>query len=334
MSIREKKPKNASGKRARKDADTKKGTKKRAAKAAAATDAPATIEPKAKKQGMGPLGYILPIMSLAVALVGSAYLFRHFFIEPKEAAAEAAAAKTAAEPIVYADNQAVYNGVSDPWYPEGYFTTGYEDLDQQVKQFCDAVSVKGNSARQNAQLAYNQIIWSNYEGRTEDQKPSGDGWDVASARHFFSTGSPKDGLGGSGDFYEYAAAASFCLRYFGYSDAFATPSLTSTQESIAVCLVTDENGYGCVCDPTYATEGWMLNRSMYTVTVEDLGQDLTKAQALGLKVVNKSAQNATNLDGSPVSNGQDAGNGTDEYGYDAYGYDEYAYVDESYGTYY
>ena len=281
-------------------------------------------EPKEKpSSGLGVVGYILPIVSLVVAFVAVAMLY-HRLIPPAPATADTEAS-TAIDPQVAASSSNIqeYYGLEDQWVSSAVFTTGNKELDVKVKQFCDALTVEGASASDNARKVYNTIVWSDVEGRAESEKPTGNDWDKIAALHYFSTGSPEDGLGGAGDVYDFAAVTSFCLRYFGYTDALAIPVILSSQEGGALVVVTDEDGRSMVCDPSLAANGWMLDRSAYSIVVEDIEQNLDAVEAMGLSVqksasdeqglveqggANGPSSNASGAEGD--TNGPAAGNAT------------------------
>lgn len=237
----------------------------------------------------GVLGLILPMVSLVIAFVAIVLLFRRIMPPVVEEPVEEPVA--AQDPQVAASSSHVeeYTGVDDHWVPEGKFTTGNRELDAEVKAFCDALTVQGSTPRANAQVAYNTIVWSDFRDRTEAEMPSGPDWDKAAAHQFFSSGTPEEGKGGSGDVYEYAAAACYCLRYFGFYDAQTIPvvgySTTSGDMGSALVFVSDEYGQGCVCDPSLSGDGWMLDRDLYyDVVVANIEQDLSGAEALGLTI--------------------------------------------------
>lgn len=232
------------------------------------------------------LRMLLPVASVVLAFVSIVLVYRWVFPPPEPEPMPEDAAPAQGEEATADDGAPV--GVEDPWTASGTFTMGDSELDEQIKAFCDALSLDGYSAEQNAEVVYDAIVWSNYEERTQDQKPAGNSWDTALMRNFFSTGNPSVGEGGSGDAYEFAATTSYCLRYFGFDDAMAVPVLKTddygNSVSSALVLVTDADGNERVCDPDLSGEGWMLDRDSYDVTVENLGQDLTAVEELGLTV--------------------------------------------------
>ncbi len=232
---------------------------------------------------------LIPIVCLAGAFVAIVGLYR--FVFPPVTKAEGAA--TGDTGVVQGDaavqTQPTYRGVEDPWVSSGYFTTGDENLDPKVKEFCDAYSKAGETAPSNALNVYNTIMW-NYScvDKGEDQKPAGPSWAEACARDFLSRYAAAGDLGGEADYYELAAIVSFCLRYFGYSDALAVPVVIgsggNTSVDAAYCLVTSETGSSCICDPTRGAGGWMIDRYSVTFMVDDIGQDLTQVEAMGLQI--------------------------------------------------
>lgn len=280
---------------------------------------------------VGVLGRILPVVSMAAAFVAVVFLFRYLVPPAQEVEPE----YVPQDPQVAASSSNVeeYWGLEDKWLASGVFTTGNKELDVQVKEFCDALTMEGLSAHDNAQTTFNTIVWSGYEERTAEEKPSGADWDKAAARHFFTTGVPAEGVGGTGDVYEFAAAISYCLRYFGFTDALAVPVLRGTlatgQTSSALVVVTNEYGMSCVCDPTLLADGWMLDRDLYSIVVENIEQDLTSVEALGLSVqtVQPSEMEAdTGFDADADADTDTTYNtGEEEYATDADGsYDEYS----------
>lgn len=304
---------------------TKKRVKRTQGKAVA--ESAGAKERKKRPGGQSPatlLGRILPVVSLVIAFVAVVVLMHRLL--PPTANEGAATAPSAQDPQVLASssNTDDYAGVEDQWVTSNSFTTGNKELDAQVKAFCDAHTMEGLSAQDNAQSAFNTIVWSDYEDRAEGEKPSGAEWDLAAARHYFDGGTPEEGKGGKGDVYEFAAAISFCLQYFGFSDAMAVPVIRTTgQTSSALVIVSDEYGQECVCDPTLAADGWMLDRGIYNIVVENIEQDLTEVEALGLTVQTTGENGAQAV--------EDAGAATDEsYGYDGYADDATGYDDSGY----
>lgn len=240
-------------------------------------------KPTEESTSLGIVGYLLPIVSLVIAFVAVAMLY-HRLMPPTTATDTEADAVVDSQVAASSSNVQQYYGLEDQWVSSAVFTTGNKDLDVKVKQFCDALTVEGASASDNARKVYNTIVWSAVEGRAESEKPTGNDWDKIAALHYFSTGSPEEGLGGAGDVYDFAAATSFCLRYFGYTDALAIPVILSSQEGSALVVVSDEYGRGMVCDPSLAANGWMLDRSAYSIEVEDIEQNLEAVEAMGLSV--------------------------------------------------
>ena len=279
----------------------------------------------------GVMARVLPVLSLALALTAIVLLYRRFMPRVATTSASETAAVSESQPAASNSKNTGYEGVEDSWSSAGYFTTGNKDLDLQVKQFCDAHTVEGNSAASNAKNAFNTIVWSEVEERTENQEPNGDEWAIVSAKHYFSGGSPEDGIGGIGDEYEFAAATSYCLQYFGYSDAWAIPIIREDayggQGKGALVVVTDDNGQKCVCDPALAGNGWMVSLSEYDLLVENIGQDLKKVEERGLTVQKDDLSQQSSSTGSGRSSGQSgqsSSSSSDDYAeyseYSEYGY--------------
>lgn len=316
--------------------------KSKSAKSKASSRAPK--EKERKKNGAssvtvrGVLGLILPMFSLVIAFVAVVLLYRRLM--PPTVNAEEEIAAPAEDPQVAASSSHVneYDGLEDKWLASGNFTTGNKELDAQVKAFCDALATEGATPRENAQKAYNTIVWSEYKDRSESERPTGSDWDKAAAHEFFSAGVPEEGKTGAGDFYEFAAAASFCLRYFGFYDAIALPvvagSTAAGQSSSALILLSDEYGQGCVCDPTIAGDGWMLDSDLYDIVVEDIEQDLSQVEALGLKVQTNgvtSEQQGQSLKDQELEGQSSNDVQTEDYSaYDTYSYDNYSEYDYGY----
>lgn len=172
---------------------------------------------------------------------------------------------------------------------DGTFTIGDADFDLTIKTFCDALSDgETSSAATAAQTVYNSIIWGGYTEREIGQKPQGRDWSMVAARLYFDSAHPEIGEAGDGDYYEYAAAMALCLRYFGYYYVVALPTIDfdawGNEIDGAVCYVIDEAGNRYVCDFSQGTSGWMLNAAYLDIVVDDIGQDLSDAQYLGLTI--------------------------------------------------
>lgn len=250
-------------------------------------------------------GRIFPVLSVALAFTAIVLLYRRFM--PR--VSQATSSETVATQAVSSNSvQNSYQGVEDPWSSSGYFTTGNVELDLWVKEFCDALTEEGNSAASNAKNTFNSIVSSEYEERTENQEPHGDEWDIVSARHYFSSGNPAEGIGGVGDEYEFAAATAFCLQYFGFEDAWAIPIIKEDtyagEVHSALVVVTDENEQKCVCDPELLANGWMVRQSEYDITVENIGQDLKKAEQRGLAVQKDDPSTSSSSSSSSTSSSQ------------------------------
>lgn len=234
------------------------------------------------------LGRVLPVVALVIALCAAVMLYRRLL--PKTAEPPAPTTEVAVQDVEdVPEEEPEPQGVEDLWAESGTFSTGNEVLDGQVKAFCDAYAVAGYQARENANLVYNTIAWSSYQAREGEELPSGIGWDIALAKHYFSSWDLETGAMGVGDVYDFSAAISFCLRYFGYSDALAVPVVygdeSSGQTRGAVVLVTDDDGKKCVCDPGQWGEGWMLDARSFDFKIDDFGQDTTAAEAFGFEVL-------------------------------------------------
>ena len=80
----------------------------------------------------------------------------------------------------------------------------------------------------------------------------------------------------------------------------------------AYCLVTDENGSSRICDPTMGASGWMTDRYAHTFMVDDIGQDLTAVEAMGLQIM-RSSGSGTDTSGNASGNagGNASGNAGD-----------------------
>lgn len=228
---------------------------------------------------------IAPI-AIAGSLAGVFGLFR-FYLPPLGAAANQAQAAT--ETVVADVSQNTYKGVEDPWMMSGYFTVGNEDFDKMVKEFCDAFSGEGRTSADAARNLYNNIVWGSYSARDDGSKPFGRDWVIVSARIYFDSADPAAGEIGEGDFYEWAAALAFCMRYFGYSDAIAVPTVTyddwGNPTYSAICYLTGEGGKRYILDPALGTEGWMIDAATRDILVDNIGQDISVAESYGLKVV-------------------------------------------------
>ncbi len=259
---------------------------------------------------------LVPLLCVAVAFVGLCAIFRFAF--PPITAASDSSDTSSAGAVVQGDAavqaRPSYLGVEDRWVTSGYFTTGDKNLDAKVKKFCDDLTVENTNASGNALNVYNNIMWNySYVDRGQSAKPAGPNWDTACARDFFSRYEAAGGLGGEADYYELAAATAQCLRYFGYSDALAVPVLIgsggeSTVDA-AYCLVTDENGSSRICDPTMGASGWMTDRYAHTFMVDDIGQDLTAVEAMGLQIM-RSSGSGTDTSGNASGNAGDAQDAT------------------------
>ena len=277
-----------------------------------------TGKPRKPLSGAQIVGRILPVVCLALAFVAIVILYRKLMPQTVGETTTQPTAVPSEQVLASSSNPDNYAGLEDKWLTSGLFTTGNKELDMQVKEFCDALTTEGASARDNANAVFNTIVWSTYEERGANEYPSGTEWTIASARHYFAGATPAEGLPGSGDVYDFAATIAFCMRYFGFYDALAVPivkgTLATGQTGSALVLVSNEYGLPCVCDPTLAAEGFLLDRGLYTITVENIGQDLTAVEALGLDVqhpegVNGSSSSSVNAGSSSGMYADDAGSG-------------------------
>ena len=259
-----------------------------------------------------PANRLLPILALFLALAAFVLVLQRGvrFTDRALEAAAAAQGNTAVtyEPGEYEDAVVQeYKGVESPWTDTLLFTTGNASLDEQVKTFCDAISKSSDSAEKNAHAVYDVVVQSDFEPRTMADMPTGADWALGAAHHYFISAKPKEGLGGKGDFYEFAAVIGFCLRYFGYDDAIAAPVMgidTGGGVGTALCFVTDKKGDARVCDPYYGTNGWMLEQTKYKgVVVEDVGQDLEPFEKRELSISKRPAQQSTAQNSSLTGTG-------------------------------
>ena len=279
---------------------------------------------KDASQRRRPANRLLPILALVLSLVAFVLVLQrgvHMTDRALEAAAAAQGSTTVVyEPAEYEDTAAQeYEGVECPWRDTLLFTTGNATLDEQVKTFCDAISKSSDSAEKNAHAVFDVIVQSDFEPRTLSDMPTGADWALGAAHHYFMTAKPKEGIGGKGDYYEFAAVIEFCLKYFGYDDAIAAPVMgidTGGGVGTALCFVTDKKGDARVCDPYYNTNGWMIEQSKYKgVVVEDIGQELEPFEKRGLSISQRPAQQKTaqesNLTGTgSYTDGSDGTGGT------------------------
>lgn len=300
---------------------------------------------------------ILPLVSLVAALGLAVLVFRRVDAAVTGAQEALATASASQDEMEAVEQQVVYAGVQDRWIEAGTFTVGSEDLDAYIRDFCDEHTRETDTVDEAAQATYDAIVTSTYLYRVD--KPMGLDWVARSAREYFTS---DDGMGGhQGDVYEFASVLALCLRYFGYGDAIAVPIVdaqaVSDTEGSALCLVTDSDGLLCVCDPSVGTAGWMLPRSSYQILVDDIGQNLDAAEALGLEIKKKyddedeettgeDGSGTTATSGTSTSSGRisdTSGSGVsglstyDEYDDDIYGdyggydaYDEYGMSNDAY----
>lgn len=258
------------------------------------------MEEKTKKRSLlrDIVACILPIVSLAAALGIAVFVFRR--VDNSVTTAQAALVQAEQSEGQAIEQPVVYAGVEDPWIEAGSFTVGDEELDAYIRDFCKECSPAGATADEAAQATFNVIVDSTYLYRID--KPMGLDWVARSAKEYFTS---DDGMGGhQGDVYEYASVLALCLRYFGFSDAIAVPTVNTSgvgdADGSALCLVTNSDGTGCVCDPAVGTAGWMLPRTSYDILVDDIGQNKDAALAMGLQIKEKYAD-----DESGTTNGMD-----------------------------
>ena len=286
------------------------------------SDERARQKPKRRSILRDILACILPILSLGISLAGAVYIFTYLRGSVASAEVQLAADEQQPSPSKV-EPEPVYTGVEDPWVTSGTFTVGARELDDAIKEFCDEHTNEGDTPQEAAQATYNAIVQSNYIDLLE--KPSGTNWVHRSAQQFFSY-KKKSGAVPEGDYYEFAAVTALCLRYFGYSDAIALPVLhgngMGSQYGSALCLVTNSDGVASVCDPALGADGWMIKRAGYNILVDDIGQDLSTAEGLGLEIQRKE-ENLPDAyaDGMGVS----GGNGATTTGYDRTGMNENGY---------
>ena len=289
---------------------------------------------------------ILPIVCLAAALAGGVFVYRYANNSIVEAQATIRGEGQANGVVI--EEAAPYAGVADPWNQAGSFTVGNEELDAWIKAFCDEHTPEDAKVEEAAKETYDAIVLSTYLDRVD--KPMGTDWVARSARDYFSS---DDGMGGyQGDYYEFSSVLALCLRYFGYADAIAVPivrSMPSGEEyGSALCLVTNLDGVGSVCDPSLGVDGWMIARAGYDILVDDIGQNLDAAEAIGLRIQKKDETGEAGDDngygyntgesnggtsGTYNSSESDSGYDDDTYGgsddEDRYGYNDYSDGDGS-----
>ena len=160
-------------------------------------------------------------------------------------------------------------GVEDPWVEGGRFTTGDDELDHLVKDWCDDNSNPDLTREENAFNAYCGAMWKDFIERDNNQYPMGVGWDITYAKQIMNEG--------GGNCYEQAAIGEFILKYFGYTEAYAEPCFILRQSgeygNHGLIYVTDKDGRKCLCDPAFGANGWMLDADIYKVKLIDIGQD-------------------------------------------------------------
>lgn len=263
-------------------------------------------ESSRRREGKGPvsavdaMGVILAPVAIVCALFAVVALYRQIFPQLQAQPVAEEQAQTTSEVAQQQTEQPAYEGVEDPWMYDGTFTIGDAELDTTIKTFCDALSDGERDAPSAAQTVYNSMIWGNYTAREEGQKPQGRDWSMVAARLYFASAHPELGEAGDGDYYEYAAAFALCLRYFGYYYVTALPTIDFDEYGNAVYgavdYVIDEQGNRYVIDFSQGTYGWMQDANYVDVVVDDIGQDLSDAEYLGLTI---------NRDESAVVTGED-----------------------------
>ena len=301
-----KRPKKRSGKVLTNKSDDA-GDRKKGSAAADKKARGGVRKPRKPLSVMQVVGRILPVVCLALAFVAVVILYRKLMPQTVGETTAQSSVVPSEQVLASSSNPDSYAGLEDKCLASGLFTTGNKELDKQVQEFCDALTVEGSSARDNANTVFNTIVWSSYEERGPNEYPSGTEWTIASARHYFAGATPAEGQPGSGDVYDFAAAIAYCLRYFGFYDALAVPivkgTLATGQTNSALVIVSNEYGLPCVCDPTLAAEGFMLDRGLYTIVVENIGQDLTAVEALGLDVQQPAGVNGSSSSSASPSAG-------------------------------
>lgn len=163
-----------------------------------------------------------------------------------------------------------YMGVECPWVEGGRYSTGDPVLDEYVKAWCDGQTKEGLDFSDNAYNNYLSIAWSDYVERDDNQNPSGVLWAYDNARSYYEHA--------GGNCYEFSAFLSFCMQYFGYSDAHAEPLLVLFESGAwgqhTLVYVTNHDGTKCLLDTARGANGWMLPVGSYTLQVDDIGQNI------------------------------------------------------------
>ena len=207
------------------------------------------------------------------------------------------ASGTAAAPVVAADE-----GVEDPWVDGGRFSSGDAELDQLVKNFCDGVSDSSKSAADNAFTAYFTAVTTDYVESDDNQYPTGPTWDIQYAKQMLTKN--------TGNCYEFVAATEYILKYFGYYDAQAEPCHVLLDSGgygeHGLLYVTDLDGRKCLIDPSFASNGWMLDADSYTVRFVDVGQDPSEQTIANFEAVETANWIADGTVSAPTSSAADA----------------------------
>ena len=164
-------------------------------------------------------------------------------------------------------------GVEDPWVKSGLFTTGNAEIDEWVKEFCDAHSTSDDPS-ENAHEAYLALLGEfGYGERKNNRHPDYPTWDYDYTLQMFEEG--------SGNCYNDAAITQWVLRYFGYEDATAQIIFVLLQSGNwsdhATVFVTDvyHDNKQCVVDDALLQEGWMLDADTYVYEIIDIGREFT-----------------------------------------------------------
>ena len=188
------------------------------------------------------------------------------------------ASGTTSAPIVAAGE-----GVEDPWVEGGRFSSGDAELDQLVKNFCDNCTDSSKSAADNAFTAYFTAVTTDYVESDDNQQPVGPTWDIEYAKQMLTKN--------TGNCYEFVAAVEYILKYFGYYDAQAEPCHVLLDSGgygeHGLLYVTDLDGRKCLIDPSFASNGWMLDADSYTVRLADVGQDPSERNIANFEAVEK-----------------------------------------------
>lgn len=189
------------------------------------------------------------------------------------AASASAAASQSSATSNAASATAAYQGVESPWTDNGYFATGDKDLDQYIKNLCDAHSTSGATFDQNAYDTFIYVSRTDYIERENNQSPWGEGWDVEYAKQYFTSGD-------SGNCYNFVAVTEYLLKYFGYSDAEAEPCVVELESGSwgdhGLVFVTNKvDGKRAIVDDALSANGWMLDINEYNYDIRNINQNST-----------------------------------------------------------